>query len=438
MEAKIPAKLRVLFEPKRYKIVVGGRGKGASWGIADALLIKGSQQPLRWLCTRETQNSIEESVHALLSARIVNLGLERFYQVQQRRIISLTTRPNQLEENDPLEGRCGFSFAGLKANTATIKSYESFDGCWVEEAESVSDASWRVLIPTFRKDGSEIWISFNPQLDTDPTYKRFVLAPPADSVVIRMSWRDNPFFPETLRKEMDELRRVDPEECDHVYEGHPRSAVVGAIYAREIKLAEAEGRITNVPYDANLPVMTFWDLGWSDLVSIWFVQNAGFAFKVIDYHQDNFQSMDHYLQVLQNKGYTYSRVAGLPAVTLPWDAASKMAQGSMRQAIAAKGFSVRILERDNRATGIDATRRMFGRLWFDGEKCADGLAGLRRYQWGPPSAQGNDKREPLHDAASHPADALRTMAVSIRDPEIKEKRRPLLQDVREPDFTPFG
>lgn len=435
MIAEVPRKLRFLYEPHRYKVIYGGRGKGASWGMADALLIQGTQRPLRWLCTRETQESIEESVHTTLSARIIALGLERFYEVQKAKIISRTFTAGT--EGDPLAGRCGFSFAGLRHNTTGIKSYEGYDGAWVEEAQGVTKESWEILIPTMRKDGSEIWVSFNPGLDTDETYKRFVVHPPADAVVVSMNWRDNPFFPEVLRKEKDELAKNDPEAYEHVYEGHPRSSVIGAIYANEIRAAEKAGRFCHVPYDQTHAVDTYWDLGYGDMCAIWFAQVVAFEYRVIDYYQNTRQSIEHYLQVLQQRGYTYG------TAVLPWDGGAKqLGTGrSIEELMRAKGFKTRVLPQFSIADGINAVRTIFPQCYFDADKCEQGIQGLRRYQWGLPSKNGVEKRVPLHDEASHPADALRTMGAFIRPPKPLKPAEP--QRIVQPPkiggaYAPFG
>jgi phage terminase large subunit len=148
VNAEFPEKLACLFKPNRYKVLYGGRGGAKSWGIARALLIMASNKPLRILCARELQMSIRDSVHKLLSDQIETLQLSGFYEIQ----------------NSSIKGLNGseFSFAGLRSNVAQIKSYEGVDICWVEEAQTVSKGSWNVLIPTIRKDGSEIWVSFNP------------------------------------------------------------------------------------------------------------------------------------------------------------------------------------------------------------------------------------------------------------------------------------
>ena len=190
--AEFPEKLQCLFRPARYKVLYGGRGGAKSWGIARALLIQGAAKPLRVLCAREIQKSIGDSVHKLLSDQIKALGLAGFYEVQKTVI----------------RGRNGteFTFHGLKHNVTNIKSAEGADVCWVEEAQTVSKSSWATLIPTIRKPGSEIWVSFNPELEDDETYQRFVANPPTGAVVVKVNWSDNPWFPDVLRQEKDDLK----------------------------------------------------------------------------------------------------------------------------------------------------------------------------------------------------------------------------------------
>ena len=167
--AEFPEKLSILFDKARYKVLYGGRGGAKSWGVARALLILGCKSTLRILCAREFQTSIKDSVHKLLSDQIYALGLESFYEITQNSI----------------RGKNGseFAFVGLKNNVANIKSFEGVDICWVEEAQTVSKTSWNVLIPTIRKEQSEIWVTFNPELESDETYQRFVISPPDHAIV---------------------------------------------------------------------------------------------------------------------------------------------------------------------------------------------------------------------------------------------------------------
>lgn len=206
---QIPDAFRFLFRPARYKVAYGGRGGAKSWNFARALLVMAAEKPMRVLCTREFQNSIEDSVHRLLADQIVTLGLDAFYTIKQREIIGV---------NGTL-----FLFEGLHRNVHKIKSLEGIDVCWVEEATKVTEESWEVLIPTIRKDGSEIWISFNPDQEDDPVYQRFVVNPPPSAVVMGVSWRENPYFPDTLRAEMEWDRKVDHDKYQHIWEGHCRS-----------------------------------------------------------------------------------------------------------------------------------------------------------------------------------------------------------------------
>lgn len=402
INADFPPKLRFLFSPSRYKVAYGGRGGTKSWGFARALLVQGLARPLRILCARETMESLAQSVHQLLRDQIEALSLGADYEVQKASII----------------GRNGtlFTFAGLAHNVANIKSLESYDIVWVEEAQSVSKDSWQTLIPTIRKAGSEIWVSFNPILATDETYKRFVLNPPPNACVVQVGWRDNPWFPKVLEDERRYLKSTDPDAYEHIWEGATRSTVEGAIYKTEIYLAEQQGRFCRVPYEPARPVETYWDLGYADMVAIWFAQAVGFEYRIIDYYESSYKSIDHYIGVLQSKGYT------LGTCVLPWDGgAPSLGTGrSIRELLQTKGFSVRVLPQIRVVDGINAVRTIFHQCWFDAEKCADGISGLRRYQWGEMPKDGTGKREPLHDAASHPADAFRSLAVHIKTPEQEE------------------
>ena len=182
---KFPSKLKFLFEPHRYKVAYGGRGSGKSWSYARALLMMGAEKPLRVLCTREVQKSIKQSVHTLLKDQIQALGLGEFYEVVENAI----------------RGKNGteFNFAGLATNTVeSIKSFEGVDIVWCEEAQNISKRSWDILIPTIRKPASEIWVTFNPYMDTDDTYKRFIINKPNNARIEKVNYTDNPFFPKVL------------------------------------------------------------------------------------------------------------------------------------------------------------------------------------------------------------------------------------------------
>lgn len=114
-----------------------------------------------------------------------------------------------------------FMFYGIKNNPTKIKSLEGIDICWMEEAEAVSKESWEILIPTIRKPGSEIWVSYNPKNILDDTHQRFVISPPDDICLLTVNYSDNPWFPEVLRLEMEECKRKDYDLYLHIWEGEP-------------------------------------------------------------------------------------------------------------------------------------------------------------------------------------------------------------------------
>ena len=392
--AEFPVKLQPLFKPARYKVLYGGRGGAKSWGIARALLILAAERPLRVLCTREIQESIKDSVHRLLQDQIQALNYGHLFDVIKTEI----------------RGKNGslFLFAGLSDLTVdSIKSYEGVDVVWVEEAHAVTKNSWKILIPTIRKDGSEIWVSFNPELDTDDTYVRFVEKPPPDTVLIPMSWRDNPWFPEILRKEKDHLQETDPEEYENVWEGKPRTVVAGAIYKKEIIKCVEDRRYRQVPYDPMLRVHTIWDLGWNDQTTIIFAQRQGGELRIIDYYEESHTTYAHDVQMLEAKGYRYG------SDWLPHDGAAetKAADGKSPETLlkALGRKRVKIVEQHDVELGIKAARVMFNRCYFDQEKTARLFECLKRYRRRI-NKTTNQPESPLHDEYSHGADAFRGLA----------------------------
>jgi len=222
---KMNVAFKPLFEKQRYKIYYGGRGGGKSWGISIALLILGCQSKLRILCTREVQNSIRDSVHKLLSDCISKFELDSFYKITRDGIYGL----NGTE----------FLFHGLKHSVQTIKSLEGVDICWVEEAQRISNESWEVLIPTIRKTGSEIWLSFNPNLNTDPTYTRFITPPIRENqTTVKVNYPHNIYFSDELRKEMEHQKLIDYNDYLHIWEGHCRTSTDAQIFKNKYIVEE--------------------------------------------------------------------------------------------------------------------------------------------------------------------------------------------------------
>ena len=395
IEAKFPEKLGFLFSPQRYKVAYGGRGSGKSWGYARALLIKGAERPLRVLCGREIQKSIKQSVHTLLADQIQALGLGAFYAVTESEIKG--------------KNGSGFSFTGLATHTVeSIKSFEGVDICWIEEAQTVSKRSWDILIPTIRKPDSEIWVSFNPDLDTDDTYIRFVENPPDTAIVVKVNYHDNPWFPEVLDKERLYCKINRPEDYANIWEGECKAAVEGAIYAQEIVKAQEQNRVRNVPYDPLLKVHVVFDLGWNDKMSIILCQRNMSEVRILDYIEDDHKTLDMYSSMLRDRRYNWGEV------WLPHDGEAKDFKygKSAQEIMQALGWNVKIVPRTDVEQGIKVSRMSFNRVYFDKEKTVRLLSCLKRYRR-VINITTNEPGQPLHDEYSHGADCFRYMCMSL-------------------------
>jgi phage terminase large subunit len=393
----LPKKLLPLLSPKRYKVLYGGRGSAKSWSVARALVHLATIRPIRVLCARETQKSIQESVHRLIKDQIGALGVEHLFDVQETKIVGVNGSD--------------FAFAGVRQQgVANLKSFEAVDICWVEEAQVVTKKSWDVLIPTIRKPGSEIWITFNPELEDDETYKRFVTdgVGDPDMWVCEVNYHDNPWFGEELEAERVKMEKRDPEGYKTTWLGQCRPAVEGAIYANEIGALVTSGRIRNVPYDPMLKVHTVWDLGWNDSTSIICVQRAGAEVRIIDYIEGNHRTLADYAQDIKAKGWNRG------TDWLPHDGNAKSLQTgkSPKEVLGGLGCNPEIVDNLEVEQGIHAARLMFPRCYFDKENTAPLVNALKRYRRQQNQTTGAFGA-PLHDDNSHPADAFRYLAVVV-------------------------
>lgn len=417
----------LLTESARYKILFGGRGGGKSENIAIALILLASQQKLRIACFREFQSSIAESVHALIKQKIYDIHREDEFDITDKSIISKRTGSE-------------FIFSGLRYNIDKIKSMFRIDIAWVEEARNVSKTSWDKLGPTIRGryiddpngqggpfgEGPEIWVSFNPELADDETYKRFVLKPPSEydvngkrySIIKKINWTENKFFPPDLRAEMEEMKLKDEDKYLEIWEGHTKIVLEGAIYAAEIKKVLLDKRKGKVPYNPSKPVHTFWDLGHSDKTAIWFIQTVGVEFNIINYYEDRLKKMPFYINKLQEFGYNYG------VHNLPHDGdAETLSNVTPRKQLKDIGYKVRIIKRPSRKfVGINAARSVFDLCNFDEDLTADGFQCLSRYCYKVDPDTGTFSKEPDHDTPwSHGADAWQTFALSLKSEADSKK-----------------
>lgn len=380
-----------------------------SWAVADCLLALGAAQKLRILCAREIQDSIKQSVHKLLSDRIAVLGLGGFYKILDTEIRGA----NGTE----------ITFTGLGRHTAeSIKSFEGIDIVWVEEAQTVAERSWAILIPTIRAKNSEIWVTFNPDMDTDPVWQRFIVNKPTDEapfdcVVCEVNWNDNPYFPEVLNRERLHCKKVAPDDYENIWEGKCRTSIVGAIYARELGEMYKQQRIRPVPYDPRYRVHRIWDLGWNDAMTIVMVQKPHpSVLNVINYLEDSFQRYDELVadmrQLRYNWGFDW----------LPHDAINKnpITGSNAYQTLRRLGCRVKPpMAKTDANARIKAARIAAPRIYIDptdhSKQRQTGFLGgarliecLRHYRRGVPLTTG-EPGQPVHDQYSHGADAFGAM-----------------------------
>ncbi len=420
-EIIIPKAFSGLFEPYRYKVYYGGRGSGKSWAFADALLIKAMQRKTRILCAREFQVSIAESVHKLLADRIVAHGLDDLFEVQKATII----------------GKNGseFIFKGIRHNVSEVKSMEGIDICWIEEGENTTQESLETIIPTIRKENSEIWISFNNKTPNDPVYKHFVLGQSDNALVKKVSFRDNPFFPLVLEKERLKKLAEDPEGYAHIWEGEFDTRNFGGVYSKQIDKVHKEGRIQPHIYDPLLPVHTAWDLGYDDATAIVFWQKVYNEVRVIDYYENNLESVEHYFDLIKSKPYSY----GVHYV--PHDAANKLLAAGGRSIVmqaAMAGIKMSVVPATSDKNNEEALRKLLDITWFEKGACDALLRCLMEYHYIWDNERKIYKSKPNHDWSSHGCDAMEIIGQVFKNDvkEIKPKKTHLtINDVFWPEHT---
>lgn len=395
---EIPEAFEDLLKPARYKVYYGGRGGAKSQTFAIVLLMLGMQKKIRVLCAREIQKSIDESVKKLLEEEIDRLGMRGFYSSTKMEIRGA----NGTE----------FIFSGLHINVESLKSFKGITHCWIEEAETVSERTLDIIGPTIREEGSEIWISFNPDRIHAPVWQKFVVKePPKNSIVRKVGWQDNPWFPQVLEDERQQCLATDPDKYDWIWEGNPRLVAQGSYYGKLLQEADKAGRIGAVPVEPNLLVHTAWDLGMGDSTAIWFFQHLPVGrfgeWRFVDYYEASGEGLAHYAEVLMQKGYRYGQHIG------PHDIAVRELGTGKSRIETARGMGLNFTTAKNLPVidGIEAVRQVIAAAWFDKEKCGKGLSCLWGYQREFDDTHACFKDKPLHDWTSHGADAFRYAAV---------------------------
>ena len=415
MRIPVAAKFRPLLESARYKGAYGGRGGAKSHFFAEQVISRAYGQPLRVVCIREVQNSIRDSVRQLLVDKIQKFGWGHEFDVLDSEIRCKRTGALTI-------------FKGMQSyNAENIKSLENYDVAWVEEAQTLSQKSLDLLRPTIRKDGSELWFSWNPRHRTDPVDVFFRKNPHPEAVGVFVNWRDNPWFPQELRKEMEFDKEVDPEKAEHIWEG-AYGVDEGAILARFVDRAEREGRLNAVDFDSDgSDIEISSDIGFRDTAAWWFWQRKQGGYSLIDYDEDSGLDAEEWIERLQDR--LTRREWPLGRIWLPHDARAKTFR-SRRTVIQMflEAFGKRkcaIVPRSSKSDRINAGRMVIRSCEFNESRCERGLDGLRAWIFKHDDEKQVFSREPEHNWASHPSDAftygcqvMQTQAV----PESEEKR----------------
>ncbi len=419
LRVEYPKKLYPLLKPARYKGAYGGRGGAKSHFFAEQLILRCYAQRTRAVGLREVQNSIRESVRQLLVDKISKFGLESEFEVLRDEI--RCARTGSL-----------IVFRGMQSfNAENIKSLEDFDVAWVEEAQTLSEKSLRLLRPTIRKDGSELWFSWNPRHDTDPVdvFFRGQEAHP-DAVSVQINHGDNPWFPNVLKEEMEHDRRIDADMAAHVWDGAYELIGEGAYYARILTEIENKGRVTHVPIDEEFPVHTAWDLGVGDDNAIWFFQVAGNEFHIVDFYVNSGYGLDHYAEVIKGRAEAGGYERGLDYV--PHDAKQRSYTNSDINGVAKQrievmrecGLNPRLVPIHRLADGISAVRQILPHCWFHRDSTLQGFNLMRRYRRAKKAGTEQLLDHPLKDpeGSDHVADAFRTLAMGVREVKPEPKR----------------
>lgn len=400
-----------------YRGAFGGRGSGKTRSFAKMAAVRGvmyAQAGMEGVivCGREFMNSLDDSSFAEVKSAILSEPwLSKLYECGEKFI---RTRC----------GRIDFKFAGLRHNLDSIKSKSKIRLLWVDEAEPVSEQAWQKVIPTVREEGSEIWVTWNPERSTSATHKRFREDPPEGSKIIELNYSDNPWFPSTLEKTRKEDQVKRPDYYNHIWEGDFVTVVEGAYFSKHLTQAKKENRIGKVSADPLMTYRIFCDLGGTgakaDAFSMWVAQFVGLEIRVLDHYIAQGQTLATHVQWLRERGY----VPSVASVWLPHDGDTndRIRDESFRSAFEDIGYDVEVIPNQGKGAAkmrIEAVRRLFPSIWFNEDTTKDGRKALGWYH------EKIDKdREiglgPDHDWSSHDADSFGLMCICHENPSAKK------------------
>lgn len=363
---------------------------------------------------REVQKTLKDSSKRLIEAKLSDFGLG---EADGFKVFSDTIQT-------PGDG--AIIFQGMQDHTAeSIKSLEGFKRAWVEEAQTISANSLKLLRPTIRAPESELWFSWNARRKVDPVDVMFRGAEkPTGAVVVQANWRDNPWFTPELEQERLDCLRMQPDDYDHVWDGGYVTVASGAYFAKHLVAARTEGRIGRVAADPLMATRAFWDIGGTgakaDACSIWVAQFVDREIRVIDYYEAQGQPLAAHVNWLREKRYASA------LCVLPHDGATndKVYDVSYESALRDAGFETQVVPNQGKGAAnmrIEAARRLFPRIWFNEATTQAGREALGWYHEKKDEAR-NFGLGPDHDWSSHGADAFGLMCVAYEEPRRSVER----------------
>ena len=441
LKIQIPEKLGGIFQGSAdYRGAYGGRGAAKTLGFAKMAVVETTQlykgKPWKFLCGRELQKSLKDSVHSVIASQIEELGLSSEFEVGREFI-------RHKNGNE-------FLFYGLRTNIAEIKSLHGVRRTWLEEAQKVSQTSLDYLIPTVMRDfpDCEIWASWNPEDEDDPIQEMFTTHADDRTKCVKINWYDNPWFPESLNKVRLRDKKNKPDKYGWIWEGNFNVNNEASVYGKWIEKARSQGRIREGIYDPSLPVFTVWDLGYSDDTAIWWFQVAGNEIRVIDYYENNRQDMRHYAEQIYGReipeeyckfganGKILSFKLGNPLKDaehrssysyadhyVPHDAANKLLQAGGRSVVDQLfelGVKSKVVAATSQQNQISAARSAIDLAWFDPVRCKAGIRCLKKYAFAEKES-GGYSQTPVHDIYSHAADAFEVLAQVWKTAKVEAK-----------------
>lgn len=402
-----------------YRGAFGGRGGGKTYSFA----LMAALRAFDWasgggegaiVCARQVQDSLKTS-----SMAEVKRAIQETPELRDQFDIGR-------EYVRTKDGRVDFLFVGLEHNVQSVKSTSRILVLWVDEAEPVSDYAWSIADNTVRENGSETWITWNPESENSPTHQRFRVHPPERSAIAAVNWRDNKWFSERSNRLRENDLNFRPDDYDWIWEGGFRRMTEGAYFARELIACRAAGRMDFFAPDPMMRPYAFWDIGGTgrnaNARAIWIAQFVGSEIRVLDYRESVGQALSEDVKWFRDNGYEDAHCV------LPHDGQQhdKIARVTYESLLKEAGFTAETIKNAGKGAKqlrIEAVRRAFPQIRFNEAQCSAGIKALEHYH------EKIDKNRhiglgPAHDWASDASDAFGLLCVyyfaSDRTPEDVE------------------